>query len=390
MKAHDDHSNGTLIENPTLVKTLFAPLFQNGGLAAALVDDSLRVVDANKSFRAILGMPEEFCLRQYAAEHLPFFHTPGFGEKVEALMAGQGGAFEMSCAIDSPGAHEKQVQVRVLRLGGGESPPALLLLLSDQTGDQTRFQLLEAQVRTLTEKNQKLKQYIDSNLQVENFAYLASHDMKEPLRMIGNFSQLLAKRFGDRLDEEGREYLQFILDGVKNMNQFINDLLEYAHLDKIEHRLQPLEVPNMLLALLNSSLRAEIAEKQAQVQIGELPEKILACKEKVRLLFYHLLSNALKFHKEGEPPVVKISGKDKGKHWEFTVEDNGIGLSEEFYQKVFLIFKRLHPRHAYPGTGIGLAICKKIVAQHGGEIWVESQPGNGATFTFTLLKPATS
>ncbi len=390
MKAHEDQFNGTLLEHPTLVKTLFAPLFQNGGMAAALIDDSLRVVDANKSFRAVLGMPEEICLQNYAAAHLPFFRYRGFAEKVEALMAGQGASFEMTCPIDSPGAHEKQVQVRVLRLGGGETPPALLLLLSDQTGDQTRFQLLEAQVRTLTEKNQKLKKYIDSNLQVENFAYLASHDMKEPLRMIGNFSQLLAKRFGDHLGEEGQEYLRFILDGVKNMNQFINDLLEYAHLDKTEHRVQPIEVTNMLMVLLNNTLRKEIEEKQAQVHFGELPEKIMGCKEKVRLLFYHLLSNALKFHKEGEPPVVKISGADKGKHWEFSIEDNGIGLSEEFYQKVFLIFKRLHPRHAYPGTGIGLAICKKIVAQHGGDIWVESQPGNGATFTFTLLKPATS
>lgn len=245
--------------------------------------------------------------------------------------------------------------------------------------------VLAEKFQELDEKNQELKRYIDSNMQLENFAYIASHDLKEPLRTIGNFAQLLNRRYKEQLEGAGQEYLDFIVGGVKNMNQLIEDLLTYSRVNTEEHTIETINI-NDLLTLIQHGLSNYIEEKEAILHIDAMPEKILANRTKVKQLFQNLLINAIKFHKPGEKPVVFISVEETNTHWQFTVRDKGIGIEKDFHDKIFLLFKKLHNRKDYQGTGIGLALCKKIVDQHKGKIWVESELGMGTAFIFTLEK----
>jgi light-regulated signal transduction histidine kinase (bacteriophytochrome) len=222
-------------------------------------------------------------------------------------------------------------------------------------------------------------------MQLENFAYIASHDLKEPLRTIGNFSQLLSRQYKEQLEGAGQEYLDFIIGGVKNMNQLIEDLLAYSRVNTEEHTIEKINL-NDLLTLIQHGLSNYIDEKKAIIHIDAMPEAILANRTKVKQLFQNLLINAIKFHKPDEKPEVFISFEETNTHWQFKVRDKGIGIEKDFHDKIFLLFKKLHNRRDYQGTGIGLALCKKIVDQHKGKIWVESELGAGTTFLFTLEK----
>ena len=244
---------------------------------------------------------------------------------------------------------------------------------------------LAEKFQELDEKNQELKRYIDSNMQLENFAYIASHDLKEPLRTIGNFSQLLSRRYKEQLEGAGQEYLDFIIGGVKNMNQLIEDLLAYSRVNTEEHTIEKINL-NDLLTLIQHGLSNYIEEKEAIIQVDVMPQEILANRTKVKQLFQNLLINAIKFHKPDEKPEVYISFEETNTHWQFKVRDKGIGIEKDFHEKIFLLFKKLHNRRDYQGTGIGLALCKKIVDQHKGKIWVDSELGKGTTFLFTLEK----
>ncbi|MEO0472903.1 MAG: PAS domain S-box protein [Bacteroidota bacterium] len=244
---------------------------------------------------------------------------------------------------------------------------------------------LQKAKKKLEEKNQQLKKYIESNLQLENFAYIASHDLREPLRTIGQFSQLITKRYWDQLDQSGQEFLNFINAGVEKMNRLINDLLLFSRVNTRELTVEELPTEALLRQVVNS-LATAIYESEAQIRWQNLPVQVLANQTKIAQLFQNLISNAIKFRRKDSTPDIFIKGEDRGQYWQFSVQDNGIGISPDYFEKIFLIFKKLHSKDLYPGTGIGLALCKLIVDQHGGEIWVESVPGKGTTFHFTLAK----
>ncbi len=238
---------------------------------------------------------------------------------------------------------------------------------------------------TIKAKNEELEKYIASNLQLENFAYFASHDLQTPLRSITSFTQLLERRLKGKLSEEEREFMGFITSSAINMQRLINDLLSYSRVNTTEIELIKIN-PEKLLSQLIRELAKSIEEKQADIIIQNLPDSILADQTKIRQVFQNLIANALKFSAEGVKPVVTINCKEQEDQWLFSVQDNGIGIEPEFQDKIFLLFKRLHTNTEYEGTGIGLAMVKKIIDQHQGQIGLDSTPGKGSTFWFTIKK----
>jgi len=222
------------------------------------------------------------------------------------------------------------------------------------------------------------------NSELERFAYVASHDLQEPLRMITSFIQLLEKRYKDKLDEEANEFITFIVDGAKRMQLMISDLLFYSRIGRKEKEFSQLDI-NIILENVISNLRIKIEESNAKITHDHLPILIGNEAEFVQLL-QNLIYNALKFHRKEETPVVHISAKFQKNQWIFSVRDNGIGIDSQFFDRIFIIFQRLHKKEEYDGTGIGLAICKKIIERHDGKIWVESEVGKGSTFYFSIPK----
>jgi PAS domain S-box-containing protein len=223
-----------------------------------------------------------------------------------------------------------------------------------------------------------------SNKELEQFAYVASHDLQEPLRMVESFTQLLAKRYKDKLDADANEFIGYAVDGANRMQKMINDLLSYS---RVGTRGKPFEAVGCT-AILNqalTNLRMAIEETGAMITQDPLPT-VMGDESQLVQLFQNLIDNAIKFRREEEPPRIHISAEDRGNDWFFSIKDNGIGIDPQYNERIFIIFQRLHRREEHPGTGIGLTICKKIVERHGGRVWVDSQPGNGSTFYFTIPK----
>jgi two-component system, sensor histidine kinase and response regulator len=247
--------------------------------------------------------------------------------------------------------------------------------------------------RSLAERNAQLAQEIAvreqaqtalqrSNAELEQLAYVASHDMQEPLRMIASYLQLVEQRYVDKLDDDGREFIGFAVDGAKRMQGLINDLLTYSRVGTKARPFEPVSLASVAETAL-SHLRVAVAESQAAVELDNLPQVKGDASQLVQLL-QNLLGNAIKF-RGTEPPRIRVQAQaGEPGWWHVSVRDNGIGIEPAYFERVFVLFQRLHGRSAYPGTGIGLALCKRIVERHGGRIWVESQPGAGSAFHFTL------
>ena len=241
----------------------------------------------------------------------------------------------------------------------------------------------------ITEKKLREEEIKRTNLQLQSaneelksFASVASHDMKEPLRMISSFLQLLEKKYENVLDEKGIQYIRFAVDGSKRLSQLIDDMMEYAQIGFDPSKLSKVDLNSVVEEVIQLKQKV-IEENNAIVEVSPLPD-ILGIRSPIKSVFINLISNALKYQKKNVQPVVKIYSTKEGSDYRITVEDNGIGIDKEYYQKIFNIFKRLHTKDEYPGTGIGLAICKKVVSQHGGKIWLDSEPGKGSTFHFLL------
>ena len=222
-----------------------------------------------------------------------------------------------------------------------------------------------------------------SNKELEQFAYVASHDLQEPLRMVASYTQLLAQRYEGQLDEKAKKYIDYAVDGAVRMQRLINDLLSYS---RIGTRGKPLE-PTDARAVLGEAVKnlaTAIEESRALVTNDDLPT-VHADASQLALVFQNLIGNAIKFHGAADPRV-HVAVTDQPGEWVFSVRDNGIGVEPQYAERIFVIFQRLHTREEYPGTGIGLAVCKRIVERHGGRIWFESEPGQGSTFFFSIPK----
>jgi PAS domain S-box-containing protein len=223
-----------------------------------------------------------------------------------------------------------------------------------------------------------------SNKELERFAYIASHDLQEPLRMVSSFLQLLQKKYNDSIDDKGREYIRFAVDGSVRMKRLINDLLDYSRVTTRKQELEKVDVQEVMKEVMQN-LSLQITEKNAQISMSPLPLLELADKTQLTQLLQNLVGNALKYAGDAAPEI-SIQCEERSDDWLFSVKDNGIGFDQKFAEKIFVIFQRLHNKPEYSGTGIGLAICKKIVDRHAGTISVTSEPGKGSTFYFTISK----
>ncbi len=250
--------------------------------------------------------------------------------------------------------------------------------ITDRKASDIRLKELNASLQRQT------RELATSNAELEQFAFVASHDLQEPLRMITSFMTLIEKKYNDIIDDKGRQYIHFAVDGAKRMRQIILDLLEFSKVKTLEDQPEEISLDKAVKEIL-ALYRKQIEEKQARVIFADLPV-IYTYKTPLRQVLQNLISNSLKYSTAGVAPEINISCVETESQWEIAVRDNGIGIEPQYFDKIFIIFQRLHNKETYSGTGMGLAIAKRIVENLGGKIWVESVKGHGTTFYFTILK----
>lgn len=286
---------------------------------------------------------------------------------------------------------EKQIEYQGWRIKKNREPFWATMTMSVILGKNNEMVGFTKLLRNSTlqkEADDKMKELIirleRSNKELERFAYIASHDLQEPLRMVSSYTQLLAKKYKDKLDPEAQEFINYAVDGALRMQELIIDLLSYSRIATKGNPFVPLD-SELILTQALQNLSVTIQETGAKITHDKLPSVI---GDNIQLLqvFQNLISNAIKFHDKNTTPEIHIFASELSNEWCICFKDNGIGIPPESHEKIFLIFQRLHSRYEYSGTGVGLAICKKIIDRHGGKIWVESKPGEGATFCFTIPK----
>ncbi|MCB7129315.1 MAG: PAS domain S-box protein [Candidatus Brocadiales bacterium] len=267
----------------------------------------------------------------------------------------------------------------------GSTFPLDLAVSEVRLGGERLFTGIIRDITMRKEAEENLKRTMEelarSNAELQQFAYVASHDLQEPLRMVSSYMQLLERRYKDKLDKDAGEFINYAVDGAVRMERLILALLEYSRVGTRGKAPEPTD-SSETFDLTVTNLKAAIEESGAEVTHGELPT-VMADPIQLGQLFQNLIGNALKFRGD-KPPKVHVSAEVKGGMCQFSVQDNGIGIEPQYAERIFVIFQQLHSREEYSGTGIGLSVCKKIVERYGGRIWVESKPGKGSIFYFTL------
>ncbi|MFN3916384.1 MAG: ATP-binding protein [Flavobacteriales bacterium] len=231
---------------------------------------------------------------------------------------------------------------------------------------------------------EKTKELQKTNAELEQFAYVASHDLQEPLRMISGFLTLIDKKYSDSLDEKGKSYIKFAVDGSVRMRKIILDLLDFSKNSQLKNNRSNLDLNNTV-GEVQKLLAYEIQESKANFIVGKLPI-LHSCNTPLRQVFQNLISNAIKYRRAGVAPIIHINAKEEPSRWIISINDNGIGINSEYFDKIFVLFQRLHSQDQYSGTGMGLALVKKIIENAGGQIWLESTEGKGTTFFFSIPK----
>ncbi|HEY6293752.1 MAG TPA: PAS domain S-box protein [Terriglobia bacterium] len=354
-------------------QAMFEKLFESSPDAIIATDRSGQIVGANAqvekvfgySYQELVGRPIEMLMPErlrgaHAIHRQNYYAAPRTRAMGEGLaLYGRrkdGTEFPVDVLLSAVEFEEGQVVLSVAR---------------DVTERKAAEQELARRAQELTR----------SNAELEQFAYVASHDLQEPLRMIASYTQLLARRYRGKLDADADEFIGYAVDGVKRMEELIQDLLTYSRVGRTGKSLEPVNT-SALVACALENLRVVVQESGALVTYKDLPV-VNADDTQLIQLFQNLMSNSIKFKGE-RSPCIRISAERNGRYWTFLVRDNGIGIEPQYSSRIFVMFQRLHGRGEYPGTGMGLAICKKIVERHEGRIWVESAPGKGSSFFFTL------
>ena len=365
-------SDITLLRTAERERARLALVAQKTGLAVLLTDAQGRIEWVNHAFTRMVG----------------FELAEVVGRRPDDLLSG----------LDTDPAVLDQLRVGLKRASPLEveilnyhkdGPPCWYLVkldpVFDERGRLSNFIWLLTDITVRKENETLLEQsrqeLIRSNKDLEQFASVASHDLQEPLRIVAGFVELLAERYKGRLDEKADKYMHFALDGTGRMKVLIDDLLRFARVNTQAKPFQRLDAQAALDQALRS-LGRSITDKEAVVTHDPLPS-IVGDTTQMTQLFQNLVGNAIKFCNR-TPPHVHVGAERRGNTWQFSIRDNGIGIAPKDMDRIFILFQRLHAREAYPGTGMGLAICKKIVERHGGRIWVESQVGQGSTFVFTI------
>lgn len=308
-----------------------------------------------------------------------FAHPEDFLESGRLLnlhFTGESDRYEAECRMRHKDGHWVWVLDRgkVLSWTSDGKP----LMMFGTHVDITQKKRREEEIKTA---NQKLQA---ANDELKSFASVASHDMKEPLRMISSFLELLEMRYRSVLDEKGIQYIKFAVDGAKRLSRLTGDMMEYATIGFDSKDLKKLDL-NAIVQEVLSIKQSELEQKKVKLEVHKLPS-VLGIETPIKTVFINLISNAIKYQEKGNIPSIKISSESLKDQVKITVEDNGIGIEKDYFNQIFKLFGRLNSKREYSGTGLGLSVCKKIIQQHGGEIWVESTPGKGSKFHFTLRK----
>ncbi|WP_224332392.1 MEDS domain-containing protein [Haloprofundus halobius] len=302
-------------------------------------------------------------------------HREKFREFNEEICRGEHGTLEFDIVgLDGTRRH-METHAAPLRRPDGTS--AHVALTRDITEQVAREAELERTIYQLQQSNNRLQQ----------FAYAASHDLQEPLRMISSYLQLLENRYRDELDEDAKDYIDFAVDGADRMRLMVDDLLAFSRIEQADGEFEPVE-GDAVIERVTADLRMQIEESGAEIVTHSLPT-VVGDRKQLDQLFNNLISNAIKYN-DSDPPSVEITAEERTDHWQFSVTDNGIGIDPDSTERIFEVFKRLHRDDESPGTGIGLSLCQEIVENHAGKIWVDSTPGEGSTFSFTLSKQPTN
>ena len=348
-------------------KERFRNAFVHAPIGMAIVSREGRFLRVNPAFCRMLGYSETELLRLRAAELL----DAGDRQTAAGLLSG-GVQQEVRLRGKDGRAVYAQWNTSLITNAAGEPQYCI-----SQVVDISAMKAAEEQIRRYAEDLER------SNRDLQHFAYVASHDLQEPLRMVRGFMELLAKRYRGRLGADADEYIRYAVDGATRMQNLIKGLLAYSRVGTQGKRLAPLDSAAALRQALEN-LQVVIEETGAEVTSGPLPV-VVGDDVQLAQLFQNLIGNAIKF-RSGEPPRIHVEAAEEKDGWRFSVRDNGIGFDPRHADRIFQMFQRLHGQGEYEGTGIGLALCKRIVERHGGRIWVESEPGKGSTFYFTLPK----
>jgi PAS domain S-box-containing protein len=353
-------------------------------VSKAYVDNIIRSMGDS-----LFVLSNNFCIiavNEAALRMLHYKRGELIGEPFESVLAGE--AFESWCrqeSLFSKGlVSEKEKE---LLTSDKRRIPVIFScsVLHNNIGRQQGLVCVAQDITPLKQAEAELESRADelarSNAELEQFAYVASHDLQEPLRMVVSYLQLLSRRYKGKLDADAEEFIHYAVDGSIRMKGLINDLLTYSRVTTAPKNFQPVNMEEVMQDIL-ISLKAAIDESGARVVFKGLPT-VTGEPRQLRQLLQNLVGNAVKYHGK-EPPLVQISAQKNKRFWEFAVRDNGIGILPEYQERIFVIFQRLHTREEYSGSGIGLAICKKIVERHKGRIWIESDPEQGSCFYFTL------
>ena len=283
--------------------------------------------------------------------------------------------------------NEYDIEKRYVKKNGEVFWAKTLVSLMERDGDDVYRVAVVENIDRRKKAEQKLeeknKELTEINQELEHFAYVASHDLQEPLRTIASFIQILNKRYGETLDEDGKQFMGFVVEGAKRMKLLIRDLLEYSRVNRFNTDYEKVDL-NEVFNTVNRVLKEKIDSTDALILAENLPV-IQGNKIQLTQVFQNLIDNAIKFRGKKKTEIT-ITVEELPSKWRIAVSDNGIGISPEYHQRIFIIFQRLHTHEEYTGTGIGLALCKKIIELHGGEVWVESKKNKGTTFTFTINK----
>jgi len=355
-----------------------------------IVDKQFQVLSVNSSFKKSVGLKDEQALIGQSMDKGPL--PPSFlkqsKKSMHTVLATEKAIFNELYEIKGKNpASSIWIEQNIIPLRDKDSHIfGMLVCGTNITTRKIQQELTKTQTLQLKAYNKKLER---SNKELEQFAYIASHDLQSPLNTIISFSGLLEKSSTKKLSKVEKDFLQFITSSARNMQELINAILQFSRINNQKLQQTSFSIAN-LLAVLQIELNALFEENKATLKIGLLPEIIHSDKIKIKQLLQNLITNGIKFSKKGVPPIISISCIEQADYWRFQVQDNGIGISKEFNEKVFQLFQRLHIASAYKGTGIGLALCKKLVTQLEGDIWVESVLGEGCTFFFTVKKEVVS